>query len=135
MPAADPLVRFTAAVAEMHTATEVLRAANAGCAGLPPPVARIVHAVAGRFDLHPHTLIARSRDYRVSLARSLAVLLCRESTEYTLTELGRLFGGRDHGTIIHVVKAARNAIETTRSTALLAADLRARLNLPPTHHV
>jgi chromosomal replication initiator protein len=36
--------------------------------------------------------------------RHIAVYLCRELTEYSLTEIGQAFGNRDHTTVINSCK-------------------------------
>jgi chromosomal replication initiator protein len=50
--------------------------------------------------------------------------LCRELTDLSLPKIGKLFGGRDHTTVIHGVNTVGNLITTDetlfdRVTALL----------------
>jgi chromosomal replication initiator protein len=52
------------------------------------------------------------------MARQLAMTLIREFTRLSLIEIGSLFD-RDHGTVIHAIKATRRRIETDPTTAEL----------------
>lgn len=79
---------------------------------LPPPVTtiyqepnpqlalKIVHAVATAHSMTTDTLLGRSRLPHITVARQLAMYLCRKLTNMSLYALGEIFF-RDHGTIIH----------------------------------
>jgi chromosomal replication initiator protein len=52
--------------------------------------------------------------------RQIAIYLCRELTEYSLTEIGQAFGERDHTTVLH---SHRIIEETSRSDTNLYSTL------------
>lgn len=60
---------------------------------------RICEAVSRYFHLDAGALVSRRRDKTVSVARRVAIHLCRESTDHSLSELGRYFGKRDGATL------------------------------------
>ncbi len=61
----------------------------------------IQRCVAEEFGLSPHDLKARRRNKNVVLPRQIAMYLSRELTDLSLPEVGELFGGKDHTTVLH----------------------------------
>lgn len=47
------------------------------------------------------------REPRVSHPRQMAMFMSREFTEFSLPDIGRLFGGRDHTTVMYALKAVK----------------------------
>jgi 7,8-dihydro-6-hydroxymethylpterin-pyrophosphokinase len=66
-----------------------------------PPVRLIVEAAAQRFGVSYLDILSSRRTARVVLPRQIAAHLARKHTARSLTEIGRLMGGRDHTTILH----------------------------------
>jgi len=62
---------------------------------------RIVTTVAERFGIKSDVLCGKRRTRSVALPRQVAMYLTRQLTELSLVEVGRLFGGRDHTTVIY----------------------------------
>jgi chromosomal replication initiator protein len=53
-----------------------------------------------------------SREPRVSHPRQMAMAMVREFTRFSLPEIGRRFGGRDHTTVIYALRAvAKRALQ------------------------
>lgn len=52
-------------------------------------------------DIKLSEMIRKSRHTKLVIARHIAVMLSRHFTSRSLPEIGRMFGGRDHTTIIH----------------------------------
>jgi chromosomal replication initiator protein len=61
----------------------------------------IQKVVAEYFSLSYTDLKGKKRTKAVSFPRQLAMFIAREITEYSTTELGLEFGGRDHTTVMH----------------------------------
>ena len=53
-------------------------------------------------------IIGKGRRKSVVIARKHAIRRCRVSTSLSLPELGEIFGGRDHTTILHYLKDIHN---------------------------
>jgi len=62
---------------------------------------RILTTVAEAFGVRPDALCGRRRTHSVVQPRQIAMYLLRQFTELSLTEVGTLFGGRDHTTVIY----------------------------------
>jgi chromosomal replication initiator protein len=64
----------------------------------------ILAGVATAFGLKVSDLTGPSRLRQAAWPRRVAMLLARELTRLTTTEIGAAFGGRDHSTVIHALK-------------------------------
>jgi chromosomal replication initiator protein len=89
----------------------------------PPPSAdEIVAAVCARTGATPGDLRGRSRNRQVTYARHLAMYILRHDANKSVAEIQRLFGNRDHSTVLGAI--ARIEGERTMEPAT-AADLSA----------
>lgn len=71
------------------------------------PTTQIQELVAVSYGLHPRSMTSRNQEHRIAHPRQIAMFLTREITHRALTEIGRVFGGRDHSTVIHAIRAVR----------------------------
>jgi chromosomal replication initiator protein len=62
---------------------------------------RILTSVAEAFGVRPDAMCGPRRTQSVVLPRQVAMYLLRQFTELSLAEVGTLFGGRDHTTVIY----------------------------------
>lgn len=53
------------------------------------------------FKLKMDDLLAKKRTRNVAYPRQIAMYLCREMTDSSLPQIGQVFGGRDHTTVLH----------------------------------
>lgn len=72
----------------------------------------IKKAVANFYGLSMEDLNSRRRSRNISYPRQIAMYLIRELTDYPLTEIGKIFGGKDHTTVIHAVDKIKIEIQT-----------------------
>ena len=63
----------------------------------------IIRAVAENFSLTPNDLKGKKKTQNIVFARQLAMYIGREMTDYSTTEIGQDFGGRDHTTVMHSI--------------------------------
>jgi chromosomal replication initiator protein len=61
----------------------------------------IQRVVADYFSLTPNDLKGKKKSQYIVLPRQLAMYIARAITEYSTTEVGQSFGGRDHTTVMH----------------------------------
>ena len=61
----------------------------------------IQKVVADFFSLSVNDLKGKKKTQKVVYPRQLAMYICREMTDFSTTEIGEAFGGRDHATVIH----------------------------------
>jgi chromosomal replication initiator protein len=76
---------------------------------------RILAAVSERFGVRPETLVGKRRTQAIALPRQVAMYLMRNLTELSLVEIGRIFGGRDHSTVIHAIRQVAERVQGDES--------------------
>jgi chromosomal replication initiator protein len=59
--------------------------------------------VANSFNISFSDMKSKKRAKNIALPRQIAMYLARNFTEYSTTEIGNEFGGKDHSTVIHAV--------------------------------
>ena len=62
---------------------------------------RVQRVVAEYFNVTPADLKGKKRTKQVTFPRQVAMYIIREITDYSTTEIGLEFGGRDHTTVMH----------------------------------
>jgi len=87
----------------------------------------VVKKVSEIRNLPVKTIVGPSRRKEIVKTRHLAIYLCRELTNNTLTSIGLFFGGRDHTTVIHacsqVEKVYKKKIAVTKFINQISKDL------------
>ena len=68
------------------------------------PVEEIQQRVAAAFGISRAELVGSSRAATPLRARQVAILLTRELTDLSLPQIGRLYGGRDHSTVLNSLR-------------------------------
>jgi len=63
----------------------------------------VIRVTSEYFGLTPNDLKGKKRTQNIVFARQLAMYIGREMTDYSTTEIGQDFGGRDHTTVIHSI--------------------------------
>ena len=71
----------------------------------------IKRAVAKYFGIKLADMESEKRSKNIAYPRQIAIYLIREHTNYSLPQMGRLFGGRDHTTIRHSYEKMLKEIE------------------------
>ncbi len=74
-------------------------------------VDRVIDLAASYFDVRKEDIVGKSRQRQITLARQVAMTLCRVHLEKSLPEIGRAFGGRDHSTVLSSVRKIKSAKE------------------------
>jgi chromosomal replication initiator protein len=75
-------------------------------------VERIQELVSAHFKVPLHLLTSSKRSKEVAMARQVAMYLSRELTKNSLPDIGKLFGGKDHTTVLHGYKQIKRLIES-----------------------
>lgn len=76
--------------------------------------ASIVNAVCNALDLSSEELFGQSKRRKCAWGRAIAFHLLRKTTPLTLKEIGNLFGGRDHSTVIRGTEVYDDLIEVDK---------------------
>jgi len=88
----------------------------------------IKSAVAESFGLSPRDLDGPSRAAAQVRARQVAILLTREMTDLSLPAIGRLYGGRDHSTILNAIRRIESEAGVDEGLRRRLEDLRTELH-------
>ena len=68
--------------------------------------------VSDYFNISTADLKSKKRTKAVTLPRQIAMYILRELTEYSTTEIGYEFGGRDHTTVMHACQRIESRMKT-----------------------
>ena len=74
-------------------------------------VEEIQQLVAERFGISRAELVGSSRAATPLRARQVAIYLTRDLTQLSLPEIGRLYGGRDHSTVLNSLRRVEASID------------------------
>ena len=72
----------------------------------------IMRVTADYFGLSYNDLKGKKRTKAIAFPRQVAMYITREMTEYSTTEIGLEFGGRDHTTVMHACQKIDNTMKT-----------------------
>ncbi len=87
----------------------------------------IISEVASYFGVSPHDLASPARHRGLVTARQVAMYLCRSLTDLSLPQIGRLFGGRDHTTVLHSLKKIESLLKEKDSLYQQVLELSERI--------
>jgi chromosomal replication initiator protein len=91
------------------------------------PVDNIQRFVANYFNLSLADLKGKKRSKGIVRARHITMYLIRQITEYSLTEIGEVFGGRDHTTVISAIEKIKSEIQTDTSLFSMLQELERKI--------
>ncbi|MBB2955858.1 chromosomal replication initiator protein [Bifidobacterium commune] len=91
----------------------------------------IIGQVAKYFHLTFDDLVGRARTKNVALARQIAMYLAREMTSMSLVDIGEVFGGRDHTTVMHAYTRISNEMQEKQEIYNYVMELTVRLKQHP----
>jgi chromosomal replication initiator protein len=84
----------------------------------------IIRAVADYFHLSPADIKGKKRSKGIVRARHIAMYLTRNTTEYSLTEIGQSFGDRDHSTVLVSCEKIENECRTDTNLDSIIQELK-----------
>ena len=84
---------------------------------------QIIRLVASRCAVRPEDIVSGKRHPRIARARQMAMFLCRTLLGASYPAIGRLFGGRDHSTVIHSIKKIQVLWDNDKDTHTMLTEL------------
>ena len=96
----------------------------------PSTVERIQQQVADAFGISRAELVGSGRAAAPLRARQVAILLTREATDLSLPQIGRLYGGRDHSTVLNALRRVEAGLSEDDELARRVAELRSAIHSP-----
>ncbi len=84
---------------------------------------KIQKVVSDFYNLSQNDLRSKKRTKAIVLPRQVAMYITREITEYSTSEIGLEFGGRDHTTVMHAIQRVKSKIVTEPSLEAIIKKL------------
>ena len=78
-------------------------------------VSHIIKCVAEYYGISPYDIKGKSKKKSIATARQIAMYLARMQTDYSTTEIGIEFGGRDHTTIMYAIEKIKSQLLVSNS--------------------
>jgi len=91
---------------------------------------RIQRVVAEQYDIRMSEMLGRGRPKMIAEGRQVAMYLTREMAKLSLVDVGKAFGNRDHGTVIHACKVVTARMEQTEEFRSMIAELKSKITAP-----
>jgi chromosomal replication initiator protein len=73
--------------------------------GSEPTMASIAADVAGKYGISIDALRSRDQTHDIAHPRQEAMYLMHKTGRYSMPQIGRYFGGKDHTTVLHGIRA------------------------------
>lgn len=96
------------------------------------PVEEIQREVSKAFGISRAELVGSTRAATPLRARQVAIYLTRELTDLSLPQIGRLYGGRDHSTVLNSIRRIEARFAEDHGLAERVANLRTTIHSEPT---
>jgi chromosomal replication initiator protein len=96
----------------------------------PASVEEIQQRVAEGFGISRAELIGSSRAATPLRARQVAIFLTRDLTDLSLPQIGRLYGGRDHTTVLNSLRRVEAGLDEDTELAEKVRELRGAIHNP-----
>ena len=93
-------------------------------------VEEIQQRVAERFGISRAELVGSSRAATPLRARQVAIFLTRDLTDLSLPQIGRLYGGRDHTTVLNSLRRVEASLDEDVELAEKVRELRGAIHNP-----
>ncbi len=88
----------------------------------------LLRTVADHFNITAEELIAKRKDRKTTLARDVAIYLMREGYNFSLIEIGRELGGRNHATILHGYEKIASELSINPNLSKQIEEIKSKIN-------
>ena len=88
----------------------------------------IIDECAKYYTLDVEDIKGNSRSKNILLARQVSMFLMRRLTDITLQEIGEVFGGKDHATVLNSIKKMEDKVNSSRDFSQVIKDITANIN-------
>jgi len=99
-----------------------------GTRDLIPTAETIIEETAKYYMLTPEELKGQSRVRDTALARQIAMFLIRKLTNLSLKDIGEVFDGRDHSTVISSIRRIDTIIDDSPDFSRILRDITSNIN-------
>ena len=98
----------------LETAKEQLRhiiSSNNDTSGISMDL--VIKVVSSYFNVTPSDIKGKNKNQSVVLPRQIAMYLCRKLTDFSTTEIGYEFGGKNHSTVMYSVEKMESRLKSS----------------------
>ncbi len=88
----------------------------------------ILDVVAEHFHVSSDDIISSKRQSEIVLPRQIVMYLCRDTGKFSLKNIGKFLGGRDHTTIIHGADKIEAEIQKSESLSSTIDTIKKKIN-------
>ena len=90
-------------------------------------IEKIKIVVAEYYNISPNELSSKIRTSKITMARHIAMYLCRALLSSSLSQIGAEFGGRDHTTVINGIEKVEKLCKNNEDYLIAVNELKSRL--------
>ena len=90
-------------------------------------IEKIKIVVAEYYNISPNELSSKIRTSKITMARHIAMYLCRSLLSSSLSQIGNEFGGRDHTTVINGIEKVEKLCKNNEDYLIAVTELKSRL--------
>lgn len=83
----------------------------------------ILKKVSEKMNVPTEKLLENNRKAEIALARQICMYMCRQKLGLSFQEIGKIFGGKDHSTVIHSIKKIIRIKDTDKVVHKLLTEL------------
>ena len=94
---------------------------------------RITRLVANRWRVRPEALASKSRSRNITEARHVAMYVVRELLGTPLQQIGQIYGGRDHSTVLYSIRKVTSRMGDDTEFRHRVEDVMSELRGDPDH--
>ena len=84
---------------------------------------QIQRTVAAHYRLRVDDLQSKNNSRHIAVPRQVAMYLCKKLTRHSFPEIGRVFGGKHHTTVIHSVEKIEDLVTKDQNFHRIVNDL------------
>ncbi|WP_127942815.1 DnaA ATPase domain-containing protein [Mycoplasma sp. ATU-Cv-703] len=88
---------------------------------------RVLNVICDYYKINRKDLVGKSRKKNFVAARHMAIWLIRKINKLSFNEIGKIFGGRDHSTIIFSVKNIDHLMSINKTIKIAARNIENRI--------
>lgn len=88
---------------------------------------RIVEVVGDYYRLTEEQIKSKVRTSQIALARQICMYLCRNMLNTSFVQIGKIFGGRDHSTVMTAVEKVENLLKTDTQLSTAISQIKKSL--------
>ena len=88
----------------------------------------IIKLVASKFGIKVSEIKSKKRNRNIVIPRQMAMYLIRKLTPLSLPEIGEVFGGMDHTSVLHGIRKMENLLKSDSEMLKIAKEIEEELN-------